>query len=92
MIDLKALENANKVSVTYKVDNIDSEYVKAFRKKYSLTKPTLANLMGVSLRTVCRWEDGKGKIGWNYAVLFTLFSHNYNLIEQIRKVEYLQGD
>lgn len=32
MIDLKALEKANKVSVTYKVDDIDSEYVKSLKK------------------------------------------------------------
>jgi DNA-binding transcriptional regulator YiaG len=92
MINLKALEKANRVIVTYKVDDIDSEYVKSFRKKHNLTQPALANLMGVSLRTVCRWENSKEKIGWTYSVLFTLFSHNDNLIEQIRKVEYLQGE
>lgn len=86
MINFNALEKAKKVSVVYSVDDIDSEYVKLFRKRFGLTQPALANLMGVSLRTVCRWEKGKGNIGWTYLVLFTLFSKNENLIGQIRKV------
>ena len=59
MIDLKVLEKANRVSVTYTVDDIDSEYVKAFRKEHNLTQTALANLMGVCLRTVVHWENGK---------------------------------
>lgn len=92
MINLKALEKANRVSVTYKVDDIDSEYIKRFRKKNNLSKTALANLMGVTFQTVCHWEYGIERIDWVYSVLFTLFSHNDNLIEQIRKVEYLQEE
>lgn len=92
MIDLKALEKANKVSVTYKVDDIDSEYIKRFRKENNLSKTALSNLIGVTFQTICNWEYGIEKVGWTYSVLFTLFSHNDNLIEQIRKVEYLQGE
>ena len=87
MINFKSLENAKRVVVIYNVDDIDSEYVKLFRKRFGLTQPALANLMGVSLRTICRWEKGKNKIDKPCCVLFTLFSHNENLIEQIRTIK-----
>ena len=92
MINLKALEKANKVIVTYTVDDIDSEYVKVFRKEHNLSQTALANLMGVCQTTVMHWESGKSKVSDSCAKLFTLFSKNCNLINDIRKAEYLQGE
>ena len=91
MINFKALGKADKIRVTYITDDVDSEYVKLFREKYMLSQQKLANLMGVSLRTVRRWEKGKDKISQPCCVLFTLFSHNENLIEQIRIVEKIKS-
>ena len=87
MLNLKALENANRVSVEYRIDDIDGEYVKQFRDRYNFTKIELANLMGVTKSIVCQWEEDGLGIDWAHSVLFTLFSHNDKLIEQIRKVK-----
>ena len=92
MINLKALEKANRVSVTYTIDDIDSEYVKSFRKKHKLSQTALANLMGVCQTTVMHWESGKSKVNDSCAKLFTLFSKNCNLINDIRKVEFAKSE
>lgn len=56
MINIDVLKKAARIKVTYVVDEIDSEYVKEFRRKYALTQAALANIMGVTKKTIERWE------------------------------------
>lgn len=78
--------------MTYTVDEIDSEYVKEFRRKYALTQTALANIMGVTKKTIEKWEQGITKVSGSSSVLFTLLSKNEDLLHQIRKVELISRE
>lgn len=91
MINFDALKKAKRVSVTYNIEEINNEFVKQFRKENALTQVALANLMGVTKKTVEKWEQGKNKISGSSAVLFSLLSENPDLVKKIRKVEIFYG-
>lgn len=92
MINFDVLKKAARINVTYTVDEINSEYIKEFRRKYALTQAALANIMGVTKKTIERWEQGINKVSRSSSVLFTLLSKNENLLHQIRKVELIAED
>lgn len=92
MINFDVLKKAARINVTYTVDEISSEYIKEFRRKYALTQAALANIMGVTKKTIERWEQGINKVSGSSSVLFTLLSKNENLLHQIRKVELIAED
>ena len=92
MINFDVLKNATKVNVTYTVDEINSDYVKDFRRKHALTQIALANIMGVTKKTIEKWEQGKNKVSGSSSVLFTLLSNNENLLQQIRQVKLIAAD
>lgn len=92
MINFDVLKKAARINVTYTVDEINSEYVKEFRRKYALTQIALANIMGVTKKTIEKWEQGINKVSGSSSVLFTLLSKNENLLHQIRKVELIAED
>lgn len=92
MINFDVLKKAARINVTYTVDEINSEYVKEFRRKYALTQIALANIMGVTKETIEEWEQGINKVSGSSLVLFTLLSKNENLLHQIRKVELIAED
>lgn len=92
MINFDVLKKAARINVTYTVDEIDSEYVKEFRRKYALTQTALANIMGVTKKTIEKWEQGITKVSGSSSVLFTLLSKNEDLLHQIRKVELISRE
>lgn len=92
MINFDALKEARRISVSYTMDEISSNYVKEFRRKHGLTQIALANIMGVTKKTIEKWEQGKNKVRGSSAVLFTLLSHNEHLLQQIRKVTVISAD
>lgn len=92
MINFDALKKARKISVSYTIDEINGNYVKAFRRQYGLTQIALANIMGVTKKTIEKWEQGANKVSGSSAVLFTLLSNNENLLQQIRKVTIVSVD
>ena len=92
MINFDVLKNAPRISVSYIVDEINADYVKEFRRKYKLTQIALANIMGVTKKTIEKWEQGKNKVSGSSSVLFTLLSNNENLLSQLRMVKIIAAD
>lgn len=55
--------------------------IKDFRKKYSLSKLELANLLNVSSRTIEGWESSKKEISGPIVLLIRLLDENPELID-----------
>ena len=89
MIDFGKLGKAKRVVVEYLDVNVDSEFVKTFRKRNFLTQVALANLMGVTKKTIEKWEQGVNKVSGSSAVLLTLLDNEPNLIDKLYKVTYV---
>lgn len=88
MIDVqKILKESKRVQVTLHEPEIDSAFVKQFRKKNHLTQAALANIMGVKKKTIEKWEQGVSHVGGSSAVLLQLFDNNPMLLRERYHVE-----
>ena len=87
MIDIKKVLEGERVEVTFAEINVDRDYVKAFRKKHDLTQAALASILGVTKKTIEKWEQGVNKVGGSSAVLMKLLNDNPVLISQLYNVE-----
>lgn len=87
MIDIEKLLESPRVEVTFADVNIDKEFVKTFRKENHLTQIALANILGVTKKTIEKWEQGKNKIGGSSAVLLKLLNDNPTLLNQLYHVK-----
>lgn len=91
-MNVKELMSSKRVIVVYKECSVDNELVKKFREKFGLTQIALANVMGVTKKTVKSWEQGKTKVSGSSAVLFTLLFENPELIKKLRQVKITEGE
>lgn len=87
MIDISKLLESTRLEITFADVNVDRDFVKAFRKEYGLTQTALANMLGVTKKTIEKWEQGKNNVGGSSAVLLKLLNDNPNLIEQLYRVK-----
>ena len=69
MIDINKLLESKRLEITFADVNVDRAFVKAFRKEHGLTQSALANILGVTKKTIEKWEQGKNNIGGSSAVL-----------------------
>lgn len=87
MIDVSKLLESTRLEITFADVNVDRDFVKAFRKEHGLTQIALANVLGVTKKTIEKWEQGKNNVGGSSAVLLKLLNDNPNLIEQLYRVK-----
>lgn len=87
MIDINKLLESQRLEITFVDVNVDRAFVKAFRKEHGLTRSALANTLGVTKKTIKKWEQGKNNIGGSSAVLLKLLHDNPELIGQLYSVE-----
>lgn len=87
MIDVSKLLESTRLEITFADVNVDHDFVKAFRKEHGLTQIALANMLGVTKKTIEKWEQGKNNVGGSSAVLLKLLNDNPNLIEQLYRVK-----
>ena len=87
MIDVSKLLESTRLEITFADVNVDRDFVKAFRKEHGLTQIALANMLGVTKKTIEKWEQGKNNVGGSSAVLLKLLNDNPNLIEQLYSVK-----
>lgn len=87
MIDVSKLLESTRLEITFADVNVDRDFVKAFRKEHGLTQIALANMLGVTKKTIEKWEQGKNNVGGSSAVLLKLLNDNPNLIEQLYMVK-----
>ena len=72
MIDVqKILKESKRVEVTLYEPEIDSVFVKQFRKKNHLTQAALANIMGVKKKTIEKWEQGVNRVSGSSACCYS---------------------
>lgn len=86
MINIDKLLESKRVEIVFAEINVNGEYVKQFRKNHGLTQIALANIAGVTKKTVEKWEQGVNKVSGSSAVLLKLLNDNPQLIEQLYKV------
>lgn len=86
-MDVQKLLSSKRLEVAVTDINVDSDTLKSFRNKHSLTQLALANILGVSKKTVERWEQGVAKIHGSAATLLKLLNDNPELIGQLYRVE-----
>ena len=87
MINVDKLLKSERIEVYFADTKIDKEFVKKFRRHYNLTQSTLANIVGVSKKTVEKWEQGANNVNGSSAVLLKLLNDNPCLIDQLYKVK-----
>jgi DNA-binding transcriptional regulator YiaG len=93
MINVKELMTAKRVEVSYAIIDVDGNFVRNFRKDNGLTQLELSHILGISKKTVEKWEQKNCKVGGSSAVLLTLLANNKNLLEQLYSVKcYKRGE
>ena len=88
MINIEKLLESKRVEVSYINTDVDKEFVKNFRKEHHLTQVALANILGVTKKTIEKWEQGVNNINGSSAVLLRLLENNPELIRQVYSVKY----
>lgn len=83
MINTTKLLNSRRVEVNVADIKIDKDFVQRFRVHNHISKAALANILGVSKRTVENWERGVSNIKGSSAVLLKLLNDNPGLIDQL---------
>lgn len=87
MININKILASKRIEVSFPEIDVNSQYVKKFRKKYNLTQVALANIVGVKKKTVEKWEQGVNNVSGSSAVLLHLLNDNPELIEQLYQVK-----
>ncbi len=90
-MDINRLLDSKRVEITLPDLTIDKNFVKQFRVKNNMTQATLANILGVTKKTIEKWEQGKNNIGGSSVVLLKLLNDNPELINNLYKVNICEG-
>ena len=91
MMDVTKLLNSRRIEVNIADIKIDKDFVHRFRVHNHIPRAALANMLGVSKRTVENWERGVNNIKGSSAVLLKLLNDNPGLIDQLCVVKQ-EGD
>ena len=82
-IDLSNFQSNSYYEISY-LDTesiVDSSFLKNFRKDNNLTQIRLANILGVSKKTIEKWEQGVNPIKGTSSKLFYLLNKEPKLID-----------
>lgn len=91
MIDINKLLESKRVEVKTTEIKVDKYFVKQYRVNNRLTQVALANILGVTKRTIENWEKGVNNINGSSAVLLKLLNDNPNLLQQLYSVKIVEG-
>lgn len=91
MIDINKLLESKRVEVKVAEIKVDKYFVKQYRVNNHLTQVALANILGVTKRTIERWEQGVSNINGSSAVLLKLLNDNPKLLDQLYSVKVVDG-
>ena len=83
----------NHYSVFYaEIENeVNGEFVKNLRKKLNMTQNLLASVLGVTKKTIEKWEQGVNPIKGCSARLLYLINKNPAIIKEFYSFEYIPG-
>lgn len=88
---LKDIQQTNKGFVVKRVnveERIDSDYIKDFRLKLGVTQTVFASILGVSIKTIEKWEQGRVKPRSLAKRFIYLIQSNPNLINEFYTYSY----
>ncbi|MBR6515717.1 MAG: type II toxin-antitoxin system MqsA family antitoxin [Bacilli bacterium] len=87
------LKSSNHYSVFYaEIENeVNGEFVKNLRKKLNMTQNLLASVLGVTKKTIEKWEQGVNPIKGCSARLLYLINKNPSIIKEFYSFEYIPG-
>lgn len=92
MIDFSKIKEMSFTSVdVYTPNRIDGTFIAHFRNKHNLSQQALANIMGMSYKTILRWERRKKPIKGSAAVLLSLLNDDDALLEKVYCVKHSKG-
>lgn len=91
MININKLLESKRVEVKIAETKVDRIFVKQFREDHHLTQIALANILGVTKKTIEKWEQGVNNVNGSSAVLLKLLNDNPTLLEQIYSVKVVEG-
>lgn len=91
MIDINKLLESRRLEVKIAEIRIDKHFVKQFRTNHHLTQVALANILGVTKKTIEKWEQGVNNINGSSAVLLKLLNDNPTLLSQLYSVKVVDG-
>jgi|BioPla2DNA2_1021312.scaffolds.fasta_scaffold06151_9 DNA-binding transcriptional regulator YiaG len=91
MIDINELLKGERTEITSINREADAELVKQFRKKHNMTQAHLAFVMGVTKKTVEKWESGTNKVNGSSAILINLLDYKPALIHDICNIRHYKA-
>lgn len=91
MINIDKLLTSKRLEVSFATVKVDKFFVKQFRVKNHLTQIALANILGVTKKTIEKWEQGANNINGSSAVLLKLLNDNPELLSQLYAVKIVEG-
>lgn len=91
MINIDKLLSSKRLEVTFAEIKVDKFFVKQFRQDNNLTQLALSNILGVTKKTVEKWEQGVNNVNGSSAVLLKLLNDNPELLVQLYTVNKVES-
>ena len=88
-MNLAKFKKSKKLVITrdYSQDNVNNEFVKALRNKLNMSQTVFAAMLGVTKKTIEKWEQGTNPVGGTSAKLLFLLSQKNELVSDLYMVE-----
>ena len=91
---IEILKSSNHYSVFYAdiEKEVNGEFVKNLRYKLNMTQNVFASVLGVTKKTIEKWEQGANPVKGCSARLLYLISKDVKLIKEIYNFEFVPGN
>ena len=84
--DLTKIKKEKVYKIEYgDLEKINNEFLKKYREKMGFTQIRLANILGVTKKTIEKWEQGKNPIKGTAATLLYLLDLKPELVDLLYK-------
>ena len=90
---IEVLKSSNHYSVFYAdiEKEVNGEFVKNLRNKLNMTQNVFASVLGVTKKTIEKWEQGVNPVKGCSARLLYLISKDVSIVKEFYSFEYIQG-
>lgn len=91
---IEILKKADHYSVEYNdiEAKVNGDFVKKLRKDLNMSQTVFASILGVTKKTIEKWEQGVNPVKGCSARLLFLIDKDHNLINQIHSFEFIKGE
>ena len=90
---IEILKSSNHYSVFYAdiEKEVNGEFVKNLRNKLNMTQNVFASVLGVTKKTIEKWEQGVNPVKGCSARLLYLISKDVSIVKEFYSFDYIQG-